>query len=136
MNASRLLQVLAGERPLRRVEKGGQQGIFALRQRDRSAVGIGQAPAAPIEPPSIESISTSLRIAGPRCARRLLSSQDGPDARQQFPKAERFGDAVVRTELEADDPIDFVSSLTDHDDNRDVRVGPNFSQKIEPVTEP
>src|ERR1700730_16704257 len=34
VNAGRLQKVLAGKRPQRRVEKGDQQGVFALGQRD------------------------------------------------------------------------------------------------------
>lgn len=45
--ADRLKQV--SERTLRLVEKDGQQGIFALCQRDQGAVGIGQVPATPIK---------------------------------------------------------------------------------------
>src|SRR5260221_3498780 len=133
-----LQQLLTRERPLRRLDEREQEGIFALCQRNRGSAWIHKAPTTASELPSIESISTPLRIADPRCAPHFLSSQDGPDAREQFPETERFGDAVVCAKLEADDTVGFITSLTGHNDNRDVRVGSNFSQEIESaiLTEP
>jgi hypothetical protein len=129
---SRCLQQLrTRERPLRRLDEREQEGIFALGQCDRGSALVHKAPIAASKLPAIEPISAPLRIADPRCAPHLVSSQDGPDAREQFPEPERFGDAVVCTKLEADDTVGFVTSLTGHGDNRDVRAGSNFSQEIE-----
>src|SRR5262249_31156576 len=52
VDAGRLQQVLAAQRALRRVEEGDQQGVFALGQGDRRALGIGEAAIAPIEEPA------------------------------------------------------------------------------------
>src|ERR1700732_3510194 len=43
VHAGRLEKMLAAERPLGRVEKGGQQSIFTLGQRDLGSVGVGEA---------------------------------------------------------------------------------------------
>jgi hypothetical protein len=62
VHAGRLQKALTGERSLRRVDEGGQQRVFALRQRDRGTVGIGQPPRAPIELPAAEPAAAALRI--------------------------------------------------------------------------
>ena len=69
VHAGRLQQMLAAERSLRRVEKGDQQGIFALGQRDVGSVGIGQTPGAPVELPAAEPAAAPLRIPWRRGAR-------------------------------------------------------------------
>src|SRR5260370_39244866 len=52
VHPSRLQQVLAAERPLRRVEKGDQQSVFPLGQRDLGSARVGETPGAPIELPA------------------------------------------------------------------------------------
>ncbi len=56
VNPGGLQQLLARQRPLRRFEKGQQQGILAFAQRDRRRVGIDQSAAAPFELPAAEPV--------------------------------------------------------------------------------
>lgn len=52
MDAGCLKQILARERPLGRIEKRDQQGIFAFRQRHRLSGGGGQTAEAPLQLPA------------------------------------------------------------------------------------
>jgi len=82
-----LQQLLEVEGPLRAVEKGGQQSVFAFGQRHLGPAGVGEPPAAPIELPATETVLTALRISWGRGASDLLPAQHGADPRQQLPKA-------------------------------------------------
>ena len=62
MDAGRLQEVFARERSLRGIEKGDQQRVFPLGQRNRRAIGVGQAARAPIDPPAAKPIATPLRV--------------------------------------------------------------------------
>ena len=54
--------MFAREWPLRLGEKSGQQRIFALCQRDRDAIGIGQLSRSPIELPAVKSPASPFLI--------------------------------------------------------------------------
>ena len=58
-----LQQLLAAERPLGRIEKGGQQSVFALGQRNLGPAEVGEPPSPPIDLPAAETVSTALRIS-------------------------------------------------------------------------
>ena len=62
VDAGRLQEVFAGEGSLRGIEKGDQQSIFPLGQRNRRAIGVGQAARAPIDLPAAKPIATSLCV--------------------------------------------------------------------------
>jgi hypothetical protein len=63
----------------------------------------------------------------------LLPPQDGTDAGEQFPEAERLDDVVVRTKLKADDAIDLVQAMAGRDDDWNIRMRADFPQHIQPV---
>ena len=111
-----LQQMLPRQRPLRCPEKREQQRILTFSQRDRRRVGIEESPATAFELPAVESIPTSLRVMGTRNAPNLLPPQYGTDAGKQLPEAEWFYDAIVGTEFETDNAIDFVGTMTGRDD--------------------
>src|SRR6266478_3161610 len=125
--------MLAAERPLGCVEKGGQQSIFTLGQRDLGSAGIGETPGAPIELPAAELAPAPLRIPLRRGAAGLLPSQHGTDARQKFPKAERLGDIVVGPQFQSDHPVDLVASIPGGDDYRNIGARSDLAQQVEPV---
>ena len=96
MNSGSLQQMLPRERPQRRCEKGQQQRILALAQRDRPRTVIEEPPAATFELPAVESVPASLRIMAPRHPPHFPPPQHGTDTGKQFPEAEWLYDAVVR----------------------------------------
>jgi len=133
VHPSRLQQMLAAERPLGCVEKGGQQSIFTLGQRDLGSVGVGEAPGAPIELPAAELAPAALRIPLRRGASGFLPSQHGADAGQKFPKAEWLGHIVVRAQFQPDHPVDLVASITGRYDYRNIGARSDLAQQVEPV---
>src|SRR6202158_2797873 len=90
MDARRLQKVFARQRSLRRIEKGDQQGILTLRQRDRDAAGITEAPVAPIELPAAKPATASFRIPLGQSLSSLPPAQHRPDACQKLPQTERL----------------------------------------------
>ena len=100
VDARRLQEMLAGEGSLRGVEKGDQQSIFALGQRNRRAIGVGQAARAPIDLPAAKPIATAFGIPLRRRAPGLPPAQHSPDPREEFTQSKRFGDIVVGAQLE------------------------------------
>src|ERR1700694_3555295 len=60
VNSGGLKQMLPRQRPLGCCEKGKQQGILALAQRDRRRGGVDESSATPIKLPAVESIPASL----------------------------------------------------------------------------
>src|SRR5580692_5930073 len=125
--------MLAAERPLRRVEKGGQQGIFPLCQRDLGSAGVGETPGAPIELPTAELAPAPPWIPLRRSASGLLPSQHGADARQKFPKAEGFGEIIIGAQFQSDHPIDLVAPIAGADDYRNIGARSDLTQEVEPI---
>src|SRR4051794_22588931 len=133
VHAGGLQQMLARERTLRRFQERQQQAIFAFGQGNRIPLGIEQASAAAFQTPAVKSVSTPFGIMGTRGASHLVSPQNRADAREQFSETEWLGDVIVGTELEADDTVDFITAMPRRDDDRNVRVGANLPQEIQPV---
>jgi len=79
VESSCLKQMLARERALRCFEKGQQQGIFTLGQRDRCSLGIEESSSAAFKLPAVKSVSAAFRIAGSREAAHFLPPQNRPD---------------------------------------------------------
>jgi hypothetical protein len=127
VNSGGLKQMLAQQRPLRRFEKGQQQRILALAQRDRRRAGIDQSAAAPFELPAAEPVPASLRVLGSCSAPHFLPPQYGADPGKQFPEAEWLYNIVVRPEFETDDAIDLVGTMAGCDDDRNIRTRTNCS---------
>ena len=125
--------MLAREGTLRCLEKGQQQGIFTLAQRDRYSLGIYESSAAAFKLPAVESVSTAFRIAESRDAAHFLSAQNRLDPCEQFSQREGFDNVIIGTELKADDAVAFVEARAGYDDYRHIGMGPNFPQKIEAV---
>jgi len=107
MDARGLQQVFPLERPLRSLEKGHQQGIFALAKRDWFFIRGDKYSAATLEPQH-QICNTTFRISGSGGARNLPSAQNGTSTCEQFPGAKGLDEIIVRTEFEANDAIDFV----------------------------
>ena len=128
-----LQQALSRKRSPRGFQEGEQQGIFALAQRDRGRTGVDELSAAAIENPPVKPVAAPLRSVRPRRPPHFLSPQHRPDACKQLSEAERFYDVIVRSEFEADDAIDFIGPVAGCNDDRNVRMRSNFSQKIQPV---
>ena len=57
---------------------------------------------------------------------RLGAAEQGVDARQQLADAERFGDVIVRAEVEADDFVDLLALGREHEDGRGDLSGAEF----------
>src|SRR3984957_6051482 len=132
MDAGRLQKMLTRQRPLRRVEKCNQQGIFAFGQRDRNSVGIAQAPAAPIKLPTAESTAPRFRIAR-RGLPSFTPAQHGADPRQKLAQTERLGDVVVGAQFESDHAVDLVATVAGGDDHGNIRTRPNFAKQVETI---
>jgi hypothetical protein len=128
-----LQQLLPRERPLRGFKKGEQQAVLTLAQRDRRAVGVEELSTTPFKHPAVEPVAASLRIACSRSSPHFLTPQHGPNTGQQFPETEWLDDVIIRAEFKADDAIDLFGAMSGRDDDRDVRMGANFPQEIEPV---
>src|ERR1700730_8639564 len=58
-------------------------------------------------------------VAGP--------AQDRLDSRDDFPRTKRFGDVVVRAQLQSDDAVHFFRARRQHDD-WDIRTRPNLAK--------
>src|ERR1700730_171786 len=130
--------MLARKGTLRSFQKGQQQAILAFAQRDRGSIAVNESSATTLELPAVETVTAPLRVARTCSSSDFLPSQHRTDPGQQFPKAERFYDVVIRTEFKADDAIDFFGTMTGGNDDRNVRTRTDFSQKIQPIilTEP
>src|SRR4051812_47990885 len=125
--------MLTCEGTLRRFQERQQQAIFAFGQGNRIPLGIEQTSAAAFQTPPVKSVSAPFGIMGTRGASHLVSPQNRANAREQFPETERLGDVIVGTELEADDTVNFITAMPRRDDDRNVRVGANLPQEIQPV---
>ena len=86
-----------------------------LSQRNRCFSGVYQSSAVTIEPPAIESIATSFRIANLRGTRQLPSSQYGARTCEQLPGTGSY-DVIVGAKFETDDRINFVGVVAGDDD--------------------
>jgi len=62
MRGGRAQQMLATQRPLRCINKGDQQRVFAFRQYDEIATRVDQAPPCPIEFPTTEPTTSVVYI--------------------------------------------------------------------------
>src|SRR5258705_3656484 len=107
--------------------------MLALAQCDWRPIGVEQSAEAPLELPALEPVSTSFRIVGAGGPSHLLPPQDGTDPGEQFPEAERLDNVIIRAEFEANDSIDLVGAMAGRDDDRNVRMRPDFPQHIQPV---
>jgi hypothetical protein len=63
MNAGRLQEMLAPERPLWRINERDQQRILPLGQSDRLSVCIGETPVFPVKLPIAEAAAAFFQIA-------------------------------------------------------------------------
>src|SRR6516162_3134356 len=96
VHAGCLQQMLAAERPLGRVEKRRQQGVFALGQWDKTSARVAEAPGAAVELPAAKPASNPLGIPLRGRACDVLPPQHGTNACQKFAQAEGLGDIVIR----------------------------------------
>ena len=79
------------------------------------------------------SSSTSpARIISAGLERSVGSAQHGPDAGDELARAERLGQVVVGTELEAEQLVELVVARREHDD-RDRRVAAQLAGDVEAV---
>ncbi len=115
-----------------RVEEGHQQRVLALAERDLRAVGIGEAPAAPVQHPAGEAAAVGI-LDPRRGGRHLGAAQDDPHPREQLAQAVGLHEVVVGTEFEADHPVDLVPAMAGGDDHRQVAPGAQVAQQVEPV---
>src|SRR5260221_2093746 len=107
VNPGRLQQVLAGEWPLRGIQKRDEQGIFSLRQRDQRAIWIGQSPARRIELPAAEPAAAARWVF----RRGRTPSQHRAHAGQPFAKAARVWDLSILGKLQSHHTLDIVGSM-------------------------
>src|SRR5260370_6553159 len=96
-----LEELLAGEWPLRSLQKRDEQRIFAFRQRHGDSIRADQAAVVTFELPATEFVSASLRLARSGEPAQLVPPQNRPDAREQFSEAERFWHVGLRDALQA-----------------------------------
>src|SRR5262245_8108412 len=138
MHARGLQQVLATERPLRRIEKGDQQGVLAFGQCYGSAGRVGEPPSLAVELPAAKSKAAALGIESRRGTSHIETSQYRADTREQFAQIEWLSQIIVGTEFKSNDTIDIVAAVTSNDDDRHVRARADLPQQIETVlvTEP
>ena len=54
------------------------------------------------------------------------------DAGQQLSRLERFGEIIIRSELQSDDPVDRLVDGRHHDD-RNLRLDPDIAAKLKAV---
>src|SRR5258708_18808498 len=125
MDASRLQQMLAAERTLRRLEKGEQHRILALGQCDRGSGRVGQLAGLAVELPAGKAKAAALGIARRRCASDVEPPQYRADAGEQLTQVEWLGPIIVGAELEPNHPIDFVKAVAGDDDDRHLRAPPD-----------
>jgi hypothetical protein len=127
VHAGGLEELLAGEWPLRSLQKCHEQGIFAFGQRHGNLIRAYQAAVVAFEFPAAKFKSAPLWLARSGETAELVPPQNCPDARKQFSEAERLGHVVVRTEFEADHAIDFLQPVPGGDDHGNIGVGSNLS---------
>jgi hypothetical protein len=130
VDAGRLQKVLAAERALRRLEKGNEQRVLALGQDHGSAVRIGEPSCPAVELPTGESPATALGLARRRCASGFEASQHRPHTRKQLAQIEGLRQIIVGAELQPDDTIDVVATMTCNDDHRYVGARAHLAQQI------
>lgn len=131
-----LEEPLAGEWPLRSLQKRDEQSIFAFRQCHGSFVRAYQAAMVSFELPAAKFVSAPLWLARSRETAQFVPPQNGPHTCQQFSEAERLRHIVVRTEFEADHAINFLEPMPGSDNHGNIGVGSNLSQQIQSVFPP
>jgi hypothetical protein len=99
MDRERTQQLLARERPLRRLEEGDKQDVLALCQRHEIAVRVDKAMSAALELPAAEPESVPFRDAGTDQTTDLPSQHLGPDTGQKLRHAERLRHLVAGSSL-------------------------------------
>jgi hypothetical protein len=138
MDARRLQQVLAAERPLRCFKEGHEKRVFPFRQSHRRTAGVAQSPRFRIELPSRKAVAP----AAGTMRRRGLACRKPPhnctDPRKQLAQMKWLRQIVIGPQLKANDAIDLVTPVTCYYDNGQFRIRPDFPQQIEAVllTEP
>jgi hypothetical protein len=111
-------QLVPREDPLRMVEEDPQQAVFRPRQRDHRTLLVDQVARDRVQPPGAEPQFAG-RLGGRHVRREHpRSPQHGADTRQQFARRERFGQVIVRTQLEAEDAIGLVGACRQHHDGQ------------------
>jgi hypothetical protein len=128
-----LQELFAAEGALRRIEKGRQQRIFPLGQRDLGSGGVDKTAETPIELPATEVGSTPLRVTLWRAAPGLLPSKNRPDSREKLAKNEGLGDVIIGPEFEPNHSVDLVAPIAGDDDHRNIGAAPNLAQQVEPI---
>lgn len=134
MHPRGLHQVFAAEWTSRRIQEGDQQPVLRFGQRHRDVIWIGETAQAPIEQPAPAKLATALSGIATRSRQaRLASPQHRADARKQFAQPKGFGNVVVRTELEANDAIHFIATMTSRYDDRYIRARPDRTQEVQSI---
>src|SRR5215471_20143731 len=103
--------MLSAERPLRSVEEGDKQRVFAFGQRDVRAIGIGELSSAQVEPPVGKPIAAAFWLACMRRGGPVEPPNDRAHPRQKLAQVEWLRHIVVGAELQTDDPIDFIPAV-------------------------
>ena len=102
-----------------------QQLELGRRQLDGRATDLGPHPGQ-IQ----HDVAGTDRLGG--LERPVGPAQDGPDAGHELARAERLGQVVVGTELEAEQLVELVVTGREHDD-RDRRVAAQLAGHVEAV---
>ena len=90
---------------------------------------MGHPTASVVDDETMTEINPGFFVRGTVSSR---AASHGPDARHEFPEAERFHHVVVGTEFESDNPVHLVAPGA-HDDHGDLGSLPNLSADAEPV---
>src|SRR5205823_8089146 len=110
-------QHVAGVDASRVTQEVGQQVKLGRRQLDRLSVD-GNGSSLRVEDDRTDTDDASSGSGG------LAAAQHGLEPRDQLARAERLGEVVVRTHLQAEDPLDLVVARGDEEDRRPVLVRP------------
>src|SRR5208283_2786951 len=86
-----------------RVEEGAKQRIFALGQRYRCTIRIGEPSGRAVQLPTGKPIAATIGSSRRTGAPRVEPPQHGADARKQLAQIERLRQIVVGAQLEPDD---------------------------------
>src|SRR5262249_22399048 len=78
-------------------------------------------------------VANALLIPARAKFRRLGSPQHGAHPGEELAQAEWFDHVVVGTELQTDDSIRFLTSMTGDKDNGDVRTAAEATQEVQAV---
>jgi len=107
--------LIPGDDTARPLNEATQEIKLTARQGQRPPLIVTELPCVHVQNKPVERVAF-----GGCCGRRVLvpsPPQDGADARQKFPRAERFAQIIIRPDFQPDHPVNLIGFCGQHQDS-------------------